>query len=132
MEVSCQPHTAVTFALGESPLYPLSRRWGGPQRWSGHFGEEINFLPQWDSNPRLSSLWLNHYTDDAIPGTQYLLDCNNTNLQQLCHHLYFFLFTVSITTKQSYPLYFLFILLFFVEFILLVKRVEWITRSTCY
>jgi hypothetical protein len=33
------------FTHGKEPWYPLNRRLGGPQNWSGHFGKKKNLLP---------------------------------------------------------------------------------------
>jgi hypothetical protein len=33
------------YPWGKSPLYPLDRRLGGPQSWSGCYGEEKNLAP---------------------------------------------------------------------------------------
>jgi len=33
------------YPQGKRPQYSLDRRVGGPQRWSGHCGEEKNFQP---------------------------------------------------------------------------------------
>jgi len=56
MEVSRQSHTLVTLCSGRES--PVSIQWemGWAPEVVGHFGEEINFLPHWDSNPGLSSL----------------------------------------------------------------------------
>ena len=40
---------------GKEPWYPLNRRLGGPQRWSGSYREQKHFLTLQDSNPELSS-----------------------------------------------------------------------------
>jgi hypothetical protein len=45
MEVSGQLHAPASLPLptqGKSPWYPLDRRLGGPQSWSGRVGEEKN------------------------------------------------------------------------------------------
>jgi hypothetical protein len=42
------------YPQGKSPWYPLDRRLGGPQSWSGRGAEEKNIPnPCQDSNPRL-------------------------------------------------------------------------------
>ena len=59
--------SALSPGLEKSPHYPLNRRLGGPQCWSGHFvGEEIS-CPFQDSNHGLSSLQPGHYADYDIP-----------------------------------------------------------------
>jgi len=46
MEVSGQLHAmAVALSLRKRLRYPLDRRLGGPQSWSGRGGEEKKFLP---------------------------------------------------------------------------------------
>jgi len=52
MEVSRQLHTCH-FTAGKGPQYSLNGRVGGPQRWSGHFGEEINLLPLTELEPQI-------------------------------------------------------------------------------
>jgi hypothetical protein len=44
MEESGQTHTMATLSLGKNPPYPLERKIGGPQHWSGCFETEINLL----------------------------------------------------------------------------------------
>jgi hypothetical protein len=61
---SCPGH----FTLGEQPpWYPLERRLGGPQSWSGQCGE--NSWPYRDSNsdPSVIHPVASRYTDCAIP-----------------------------------------------------------------
>jgi hypothetical protein len=55
------------FMLWERVPCTHSQEMGWAPEVVRHFGEEINFLSHWDSNPGLSSLWLNCYTDHAIP-----------------------------------------------------------------
>jgi len=45
MEVSGQPHALATLPQGKSPWYPLYRRLGGAQSWSGHSVKEKNSQP---------------------------------------------------------------------------------------
>jgi hypothetical protein len=52
MEVSSQLHTSAT---ATAQLHPLYRRLGGPQIWSGHYGEEKNLLFILGIEPRLLS-----------------------------------------------------------------------------
>jgi len=40
MEVSGHLHTLALQPQGKSPWYPMYRRLGGPQSWSGQNGEE--------------------------------------------------------------------------------------------
>jgi hypothetical protein len=35
----------LLYSWGKNPQYPLNRKLGGPQTWSGHFGEEKSLLP---------------------------------------------------------------------------------------
>jgi hypothetical protein len=52
MEVSGQLHAAGALARGKSHRYPLDRRLGGPQNWSGRCGEEKNLaLPGIETGP---------------------------------------------------------------------------------
>jgi hypothetical protein len=47
MRGECTGSCYCCFKLhGRSPLNPLNRKPDGPQRWSGHFGENTNLLPQ--------------------------------------------------------------------------------------
>ena len=48
---------------GKEPWYPLNRRLGGPQSWSGSYREQKHFLPLQDSNSGLSSLQPNKCTN---------------------------------------------------------------------
>jgi hypothetical protein len=52
MEVSGQLHAPAAVPQGKSPHYLLDRRLGGPQSRSGHGGEEKNFQPRRESNPK--------------------------------------------------------------------------------
>jgi hypothetical protein len=51
MEVSGQLHVPAASPPGKEPLYPLDRRQGGPQSWSGRGGEEKNFHPPSEIEP---------------------------------------------------------------------------------
>jgi hypothetical protein len=44
MEVSGHLHARPLYPQGKSPWYPLDRRLGGPQSWSGR-GDKKNFQP---------------------------------------------------------------------------------------
>jgi hypothetical protein len=44
VEVTGWPHILSTFLQGKSPHYPLNRRLGRPQSWSGYFGEKKKYL----------------------------------------------------------------------------------------
>jgi hypothetical protein len=48
--VSSQLHVPATSLPGKESRYPLDRRLGGPQSWSGYRGEKIP-SPCWDLNP---------------------------------------------------------------------------------
>jgi hypothetical protein len=52
MEVSRQLH-ACHFTVEKGPQYSLNVSVGGPQRWSGCFGEEINLLPLPELEPKI-------------------------------------------------------------------------------
>jgi hypothetical protein len=52
MEVSGQLHVPAALLLEKDPRYPLDRRLGGPQSWSGHGGEEKTSQSCRESNPR--------------------------------------------------------------------------------
>jgi hypothetical protein len=52
MEVSVQLHDPVALPPGKEPRYPLDKRLGGLQNRSGHSGEEKNYQPRRESNPR--------------------------------------------------------------------------------
>jgi hypothetical protein len=45
---SCPSHF---LPQGKGPWYPLDRRLGGPQTWSGRFGEEKNLDPTGTRTP---------------------------------------------------------------------------------
>jgi hypothetical protein len=62
---------------GKVPQYPLYRRLGGPQSWSGHRLEEKTFASARDRTPvsRLSSLWL----DTIMTELLQLHNCSCTN-----------------------------------------------------
>jgi hypothetical protein len=44
MEMSGQLHDMATLPLGKQPRYPLVRRLGGPQSWTGCSSKEIRSL----------------------------------------------------------------------------------------
>jgi len=46
MEVSGQLHAPAAVPHGKQPCYPMNRRLGKPQSWSGRFGENNNLLHQ--------------------------------------------------------------------------------------
>jgi hypothetical protein len=52
MEVRGQLHASAALLPGKSPLYPLDRRLGGPQKRSRRGDEEKNSQPRRESNPR--------------------------------------------------------------------------------
>jgi hypothetical protein len=67
IQVSNQRHApAVLFPRQRTPRYPLDRRLGGPERWSGHRGYRRNHLPLPGTEHRTSSL-VRHCTDWATP-----------------------------------------------------------------
>jgi len=46
MAVSAQFHAPVALLPGkEPPWYPLNRKLDGPEKWSGHFGEDETCIP---------------------------------------------------------------------------------------
>jgi len=52
MEVGRQLH-ACHFTAGKGPQYSFNSSVGGPQRWSGCFGVEINLLPLPELEPQI-------------------------------------------------------------------------------
>jgi hypothetical protein len=58
MEVSGQLHDQA------SGTHPLGRRLGGPQSWSGHGGEEINFHPLSGQEPLIIQPVAQRYTTE--------------------------------------------------------------------
>jgi hypothetical protein len=48
----------------KNPWYPLNRRLGRPQNWSGYFGYEITLLPTLGFEPQI--IQPSHYTDYTI------------------------------------------------------------------
>jgi hypothetical protein len=52
MEVSGQLHAPAALPPGKAPRYPMDRRLGGPQSWSGRRGVEKNLaLPGIEPRP---------------------------------------------------------------------------------
>jgi hypothetical protein len=45
MKASDQPHVLVALPSEKNVPFPLSAKLGGPQGWSGRFGEEKKVLP---------------------------------------------------------------------------------------
>jgi hypothetical protein len=66
------------YPRGKSPLYPLDRRFGGPQSRSGRRGEEkiLDSTGTRTLNPRSSSPITTCYTDHAIPAHEIRPDTN--------------------------------------------------------
>jgi hypothetical protein len=65
LEVSGHLHVPATLLPAKEPWYPLGRKLGGPQSWSGRCGEENIFystgtwtLTPWSSSPGQSLYWL--------------------------------------------------------------------------
>jgi hypothetical protein len=58
--------------LGKEPQYPLERRVGEPQNWSGQHGEEKNLAPAptWILTPSAVQPITTHYTDLHYPRSQ--------------------------------------------------------------
>jgi hypothetical protein len=69
LEVSGQLHAPAALPLGKSPRYPFYRRLGGPQSWSGWYGEVNIFDPTGTRTPAplVVQPVASHYTDWAIP-----------------------------------------------------------------
>jgi hypothetical protein len=67
--VSGKLHAPAALPPGKSPRYPFYRRLGGPQSWSGRYGEVNIFFPYRDSNspPPIVQPLASRYTDWAIP-----------------------------------------------------------------
>jgi hypothetical protein len=51
MKMSGQLHDPAALLPGKQPRYPLDRRLGGPQSWSGRGGEEKTSLTTGSRNP---------------------------------------------------------------------------------
>jgi len=64
MEVSGQLH--APYPWGNSPQYPLDRKLGGPQSWTGYSGKEKNPCPCQGIKPCSSSPQPSHYIDLTI------------------------------------------------------------------
>jgi hypothetical protein len=76
------------YPQGKSPWYPLDRRLGGPQSWSGHGGEEKNFQPL----PGLESLII-----------QLIVQCYTTELSWLLlSKIHWTIMSVLISVKIDY------------------------------
>jgi hypothetical protein len=73
MLVSCQLHTPAALPRGKSPRYPLDRRLGGPQSWSGRCDEKNLALPGIEPGPSSPSLYgqIHQFLDfrTTVPGT---------------------------------------------------------------
>jgi hypothetical protein len=70
MELSGQLHAPAALPPGKEPplQYPLYRKLGGPQSWSGHGVEEKNSQPSPEIEYPLLQSVVNHYTTDwSIP-----------------------------------------------------------------
>jgi hypothetical protein len=52
----------LLYSQGKSSQYPLDRRLGRPQSWSGHSGEEKNFQPLPGLKPPIIQPIAQHYT----------------------------------------------------------------------
>jgi hypothetical protein len=67
MGVSGQRHApAALLPWGKDPQYPLYRKLGGPQSWSGHRLEEKSFASAGDRTPVVQPV-VRHYTAWANP-----------------------------------------------------------------
>jgi hypothetical protein len=51
------------FNPGKELPVVFDKRLGGPQIWSGHYGDEINFFPLTEIEPRASQPAARRYTD---------------------------------------------------------------------
>jgi hypothetical protein len=73
MEVSGQLRALDALPPGEEPWYPLDRRMGGPQSWSGRGVEEKNsqLLSGIESNHLIVQPVASSYTDWAISAPLY-------------------------------------------------------------
>ena len=67
-EVGGQRHTLAALSPGKNP-YPLYRRLGGSQGWSGRVRK---ISPQPGFEPRTVHSGASDYTDCAVPGHKYL------------------------------------------------------------
>jgi hypothetical protein len=54
----------LLYPQGKSPWYPLNRRLGGPQSWSGGSGEEKNSLPLLGLEPPIIQPVTQRYTTE--------------------------------------------------------------------
>jgi hypothetical protein len=79
----------LLYPEGKSPLYPLDRRLGGPQSWSGHSGEEKNSQP-------LPGFIFNHLPLSFFHITQNNLgnSCHSHDVQSpplICEYIFYYL-----------------------------------------
>jgi hypothetical protein len=54
----------LLYLQGKNPWYPLDRRLGEPQNWSGHGGEEKNSQPLLGLEPLIIQPVTQHYTTE--------------------------------------------------------------------
>jgi hypothetical protein len=73
------------YPQGKSPWYPLYRRLGGPQNWSGHFGEEKNSQPLLRLKPLVIQPIAHHY----ITELSWLLECITCNGKPALEHQHY-------------------------------------------
>jgi hypothetical protein len=65
-----RPHLGRSLPPGKDPWYPLDRRLGGPQSWSGHRLEEKSFASAGDRTPVVQSV-VRYYTE--LPQLRYFI-----------------------------------------------------------
>jgi hypothetical protein len=77
MEVSGQLHTPAVYPQGRNPWYPLDRRLGGHQSWSGCSSEEKNFQPLLGLEPTIIQPVAQCYTTELndVTVTTGKIDC---------------------------------------------------------
>jgi hypothetical protein len=74
----------LLYPWGSSPQYPLDRRLGGPQSWSGFYGEEKNLAPVGNYIPAVPPL-ASCYTDWATGSFLILLQLQFSHVVSLLH-----------------------------------------------
>jgi hypothetical protein len=80
MEASGQLHALAALPPGKEPQYPLDRRLGGLQSWSGRGGEAKNSQPLPGLEPLIIKPIVQCYTTELF---QLLCVCRHTHTKEV-------------------------------------------------